>query len=58
MIWLVALVMLAFYGLAICTIDGMLTNGISTTLTMLTAVLEVTMGVIIARAMSSHLKRG
>jgi len=57
-IWLVALVMLAFYGLAICTIGGMLTNGISTTLAMLTAVLEVTMGVMIARAMSSHLKRG
>ena len=58
MIWLVALVMLAFYGLAVCTIGGMLTNGISTTLAMVTAVLEVTLGVMIARVMGSHLKRG
>ena len=58
MIWLVALVMLAFYGLAVCTIGGMLTKGISTSLVMVTAALEVTMGVMIARVMSSHLKRG
>jgi len=50
--------MLAFYGLAICTIGGMLTNGISTSLAMMTAALEVTIGVMIARAMSGHLKRG
>ena len=50
MIWLAALMMLAFYGLAICTIGGMLTSGISGSLTMMTAVLEVTVGVIIVRA--------
>ena len=51
MIWLMALIMLLFYGLAVCTIGGMLTSGISAGLAMATAVLEVTLGVIIVRAM-------
>ena len=51
MIWLAAFVMLLFYGLAVCTIGGMVTSGISAGLAMATAVLEVTVGVIIARMM-------
>jgi len=51
MVWLMALLMLAFYGLALCTIGGMLTSGISASLAMVVAVLEVIIGVVIARAM-------
>jgi len=51
MIWLMALLMLAFYGLALCTIGGMVTSGISTSLAMAIAVLEVIIGAVIARAM-------
>ena len=51
MIWLAALVMLLFYGLAVCTIGGMVTNGMSAGLAMATAVFEVTLGVILARMM-------
>ena len=51
MIWLLALLMLAFYGLAVSTISGMMTIGISTSLAMATSVLEVIVGVIIVRAM-------
>ncbi|MFC1981389.1 hypothetical protein ACFLVN_04000 [Chloroflexota bacterium] len=51
MIWLIALMMLAFYGLAVSTISGMVTNGINTSLAMATSILEVIIGVIIIRAM-------
>ena len=51
MIWLAAFIMLAFYGLAVCTIGGMVTSGISAGLAMATAVLEVTVGIIIVRAL-------
>ena len=51
MIWLAALMMLLFYGLAVCTIGGMMTSGIHAGLAMVTAVLVVTIGVIIARVM-------
>ncbi len=51
MIWLMALLMLAFYGLALSTIGGMVTSGISASLAMAVAVLEVIIGVVIARAM-------
>ena len=51
MVWLAALMMLLFYGLAVCTIGGMVTIGISASLAMVIAVLEVTVGVTIARAM-------
>ena len=57
MIWLVALMMLMFYGLAVCTIGGMLTSGISAGLAMTVAILEVIVGVIIVRAMYSDVKR-
>ena len=57
MSWLVALMMLLFYGLAVCTIGGMVTNGISAGLAIATAVLEVTLGIIIVRAMYSDAKR-
>ena len=50
MIWLMALLMLAFYGLALCTIGGMVTSGISASLAMAVAVLEVIIGAVIARA--------
>jgi len=51
MMWLMALLMLAFYGLALCTIGGMVTSGISAGLAMAVAVLEVIIGAVIARAM-------
>ena len=57
MMWLVALMTLLFYGLAVCTIGGMVTSGISAGLAMAAAVLEVTLGVIIIRAMYSDAKR-
>ncbi len=55
--WFVALIMLLFYGLAVFTIGGMLANGISATLAMTTATLEVILGVIIVRAMYRDLKK-
>ena len=54
MIWLLALIMLLFEGLAICTVGGMLTNGMSAGLAMATAVLEVIVGVVIVRVMYRH----
>ena len=51
MIWLMAFTMLAFYGLAVSTISGMVANGINTSLAMATGVLEVIIGMIIVRAM-------
>ena len=51
MIWLTAFMMLAFYGLAVCTIGGMVTGGIGVGLALATAVLEITVGIIIARVM-------
>lgn len=50
MIWVMALLMLAFYGLALCTIGGMVSSGISASVAMATAVLEIIVGVVIARA--------
>ena len=58
MSWLMALVMLAFYGLAICTIGGMLTIGINAGLAIATAVMELTVGTIIARAMYRDAQSG
>ena len=51
MTWLAAFIMLAFYGLAVCTIGGILTSGFTVDLAITTAILEVTVGIIIARAM-------
>lgn len=51
MMWLVALTMLLFEGLAVCTIGAMVTSGISTGLAMATAVFELILGVIIVREM-------
>jgi len=51
MIWLVALTMLLFEGLAVCMIGAMVTSGISTGLAIAIAVLELILGVIIVRAM-------
>ena len=50
MAWIMALLMLAVYGLALCTIGGMITSGISASLAMAVAVMEVIIGVVIARA--------
>ena len=55
--WFVALIMLLFYGLAVCTIVGMVTIGTSATIAMTTATLEVILGVIIVRAMYRDFKR-
>ena len=49
--WIIALTMLLFYGLAVCTIGGMVTSGINAGLAMAIAVLEVTTGIILVRAM-------
>ena len=49
--WLAAFTMLAFYGLAVCTIGGTLTSGFTSGFAITTAILEVTVGMIIARAM-------
>ena len=51
MIWLAALVMLLFEGLAVSALGGMVTNGIGTGLAMATAVLLVILGAVTARAM-------
>ena len=49
--WFAIFIMLAFYGLAFSTIGGILTSGYTVSLAITTAVLEVTIGIIIARAM-------
>ena len=49
--WVIALTMLLFYGLAVCTIGGMVTSGMDVGLAMAIAVLEVTAGMILIRAM-------
>jgi hypothetical protein len=54
MILVMALLMLAFYGLALCTIGGMVASGISAGMAMAVAVLEVIIGVVIARAIYSR----
>ena len=51
MMWLVAFTMLAFYGLAVCTIGITLTSGFTFGFAFTAAILEVTIGMIIARAM-------
>ena len=51
MIWFVVLIMLAFEGLAVCTLGYMVTDGISAYLAMASAILIVTIGTVIARAM-------
>jgi len=55
MIWFMALMMLLFEGLAICTIGGMITVGINAGLAMVAAILEVTIGVVIVRVMYRNL---
>ena len=54
MIGIMALVMIAFYGLAVCTIGGMVTSGISSSFAMATAVFEIIVGVVIAKAIYSR----
>ena len=51
MMWLVALTMLLFEGLAVCTIGAMATSGTGAGLAMAAAVFELIVGVIIVRAM-------
>jgi hypothetical protein len=51
MIWLAALTMLLFQGLAVCTIGAMVTNGLSFGMAMATAVFEVILGAMIIRMM-------
>ena len=41
--------MLAFYGLAVCTIGGTLTSGFTFSFAFTAAILEVTIGMIITR---------
>ena len=57
MIWLVALTMLLFEGLAVCIIGGMMASGYGAGLAMTTAVMELTVGVIIVRVMYRDTKR-
>jgi hypothetical protein len=49
MMWLAALTMLLFQGLAVCTIGVLVTSGLNFGAAMFTAVCEVTLGVIIIR---------
>jgi hypothetical protein len=51
MVWLAALTMLLFQGLAICTICAMVTNGLSFGMAMAAAVFEIILGAIIIRMM-------
>jgi len=51
MMWLVALTMLLFQGLAVCILGGMLSIGTSTGESILMAVLIVILGVFVTRAM-------
>ena len=51
MIWLVVLMALLFEGLAVCTIGAMVTSGINASLAMATAVLELTLGAPLIKAM-------
>ena len=57
MMWLVALTLLLFEGLAVCTIGGMMASGYSAGLAITTAVMELTVGVIIVRIMYRDMKR-
>ena len=57
MIWLAALTFLLFQGLAVCTIGAMLSVGLNAGAAMATAVFEVILGVIIARAMCRSAQR-
>ena len=57
MMWIVALTMLLFQGLAVCTLGGMLSIGTSTHESIFMAVLVVILGVIITRAMYRDVKR-
>ena len=57
MMWLAALTMLLFQGLAVCTIGAMLTAGMNMGVAMPTAIAEVMLGVIIARAMYRSAQR-
>ena len=54
--WLVALMVLMFEGLAICTIGGLVTSGINTGLAMAAAVLELMIGAPIIKAMYRDVK--
>ena len=49
--------MLLFQGLAVCTIGGMVTNGINAGMAMTTAVFELTVGTIFVRAMYRDVMR-
>ncbi len=51
MMWLAALTMLLFQGLAVCTIGVMVTSGMGFGPGMLAAVSEVILGVVIVRMM-------
>ena len=51
MIWLLGFVMLAFYGLAICTIGGMLANGINPGFAIAAGVLQTIVGVCTVRVL-------
>ena len=51
MIWLIALTMLLFEGLAVCTIGAMVTNGMGVGLAMATAIFELILGAVIVREM-------
>ena len=48
---LTAFVMLAFYGLAVCTVGGMLTSGFTADFAVMSAVAQTTIGIVIVRMM-------
>jgi len=57
MMWLVALTMLLFQGLAVCMIGIMVTSGFGFGSAMLTGVSVVTLGVIVIRAMCRDIRQ-
>ena len=54
---LIALTMLLFQGLAICTIGGMASVGMNTGLALSTAVFEVVLGALVVRWMRRDTQR-
>ena len=57
MMWLIALMMLLFQGLAVCMIGIMVTSGLGFGQAMLTAVSVVILGVIVVRVMCRDIRQ-
>ena len=56
MMWLAALIMLLFQGLAVCTIGIMVTSGLSFGAALFTAMCEVALGMITIRLLRRDIR--